>query len=372
MTVYPKTLTIVKLGLINICAITSALSMPSGQSQLNHVDRIIVVGKIIIDEYGQQSEGRSVSIGGGGPQSAFGAAAALAAWSGNTSDPPKKQPVTFVGAVGEDWMETDTKTLNGMLGAALHSIELIKGPGLKTPRIQLWHDKDQTIEWKALNESMGPAGAEALWVDRPSAKEMLSIIGEDQQVSCHVDLEGGANAPGNGDDIKFLRHDEVQKHIAFLSAEPVAFPDKSGFLSKGDAESVVSRLGYVSSALKLISPDEAIYKSIDSTFWNNYEVAIRMGSKGSLIRCGDSSKTIPAATLDTYNGEPVNPTGAGNAYSGAIAALRSRGVPIEKSALFASAIGAIFCEHDHIPPWTADVIEKVRRVAADLEKRFQE
>mmetsp|Transcript_29419 Transcript_29419/g.44892 ORF Transcript_29419/g.44892 Transcript_29419/m.44892 type:complete len:385 (-) Transcript_29419:46-1200(-) len=362
--------TILTSGLISFSALASALSLTS--SQLNYNHRIIIVGKIIIDEYGQPSQRRSVSIGGGGPQAAFGAAVALAALSGSTSEPPEKQLVTFVGAVGEDWTEIDTQTLNEMLGVAVHSVELIKGSGLKTPRIHLWHDQNQNVEWKALNDSFGPAGAEALWNNRPSAKEMLSIIGKDEQVSCHVDLEGAKDSPGNGNDIQFLRDDEVQNRIAFLSAEPVAFPDKSGLLSKEDAESIITRLGSLAPALKLISPDEAICKSIEDTFWNNYEVAVRMGPKGSLICYEDTRKIIPAATLETADGEPVNPTGAGNAYSGALSALRSRGVPLEKAAILAAAIGAVFCEYDHIPPWTAAVIERVKRAAAELEPALQQ
>lgn len=359
-------------GLINFSSFASSLFTTSSHSELNHANRIIVVGKIIIDEYGQPNQRRSVSIGGGGPQAAYGAAIALASLSNSTSDPPEKQPITFVGAIGEDWAEIDTKTLNEMLGAAVHSIELIKGPGLKTPRIHLWHDKDQNVKWKALNDSFGPAGAEALWINRPSSKEILSIIGKDKQVSCHVDLEGAKDSPGNGNDVQFLRDDEVQNRIAFLSAEPVAFPDKSGLLSKADAESIVTRLKSLAPALKLISPDEAICNSIKESFWSKYEVSVRMGPKGSHIRYKDTRKTIPAATLETADREPVNPTGAGNAYSGALSALRSRGIPLEEAALLASAIGAVFCEYDHVPPWTAAVIERVRRAAAELEPNLQQ
>jgi hypothetical protein len=121
-----------------------SLSMMTGLS-----DRVLVVGKVIIDEYGKPGEGRGVvSIGGGGPQAAFGAAMALAILSNDISDPPSRQPVTFVGPVGEDWTDADAAALDKILGAAIASVEIIKAPLLRTPRIQLWHDENQCIQWR--------------------------------------------------------------------------------------------------------------------------------------------------------------------------------------------------------------------------------
>ena len=336
-------------------------------------NRVIVVGKVIIDEYGKPGEGPVViSIGGGGPQAAFGAALALAVLSNDdTRDPPAKQPVTFVGPVGDDWTDSDAVALETLLGAAIESIELIKGPGLRTPRIQLWHDDDQCIQWRALYDSFGPSGADSLWENRPSASDMISLMGYDESVTCHVIIEGGKKSPGNGGDAQFLHDDAVQKRLSFLGAEPVAFADdESGKVSQEDAKSVVFRLDGLSPAPGIISPDNELYEAVDSSFWNNHEVATRKGPKGSVILQEGQSTAISAATLATPDGTPVNPTGAGNSYSGAITVLRSRGVPLEEAACIASAIGAVFCEYSHIPPWSADVVARVRQAADEVRRKL--
>ncbi len=75
---------------------------------LLHPRPVVVVGKIIIDEYGAPDQGqddgspmasRNVNVGGGGPQAAFGAAAALAILSHDDQDPPSPQPITLIGPV---------------------------------------------------------------------------------------------------------------------------------------------------------------------------------------------------------------------------------------------------------------------------------
>jgi hypothetical protein len=65
--------------------------------------RVVVVGKIIIDEHrlpSQDSTATHISVGGGGPQAAFGAAMALAILSNDMRDLPRCQPVSFVAPVG--------------------------------------------------------------------------------------------------------------------------------------------------------------------------------------------------------------------------------------------------------------------------------
>jgi hypothetical protein len=385
----------------NIISVDS-LSSSSSSKATSSSSRIFVVGKIIIDEYygnPEDPQPRAISIGGGGPQAAFGAALALAALSSEDSSTycmDKPQPVTFIGPVGDDWTESDTQALHNLLGAAVESIVLLKGSeGSKTPRIQLWHDAQQRIQWKALCDSFGTDGADGLWADRPSASDFLEVIGDEKNgdklslVACHVICEGGANAAGRGQDISFLQDIEVQRRVAFLGVEPVAFFDEAtGNVSRQDAESTLSRLASLSPAATaaaslqtipiLISPDLETYQAVDDVdplFWNQYQVAIRKGPRGSVILPhGDNSKQhtiiIPSATLMTSDGTPVNPTGAGNAYSGAMTALRSikSGVlSLEEAASIASAVGAAFCEYEHIPPWTPEVLARVRTAAEQVQ-----
>ena len=330
------------------------------------------MGKVIIDEYGKPDEGPGIlSIGGGGPQAAFGAAMALAALSNDTRDPPRKQPVTFVGPVGGDWSDSDAATLDSMLGSALESVVTIKGLGLRTPRIQLWHDELQCVEWRPIHDSFGPQGADTLWDNRPSATDMLSIIGDDENVCCHVVLEAGTQRPSQGGDVRFLLDDDVKKRISFLGAEPVAFADAdSGKVSSEDADCIVSRLSGLSSALCLISPDNQIYDAINPSFWNRYDVGIRKGPMGSTVLEEGKSTAVSAATLATPNGAPVNPTGAGNAYAGAMTALRSRGVSLVEAACIASAVGAVFCEYSHLPPWSSTVLSRVRQATQEVREKL--
>lgn len=334
-------------------------------STLQKPQRLIVVGKIIIDEYGKND--RVVSIGGGGPQAALGAALALAS-NDDTPSTKKQQPVTFVAPVGEDWTDSDTAALDVLLGDAVESIELIQGSGMKTPRIQLWHDEEQVIQWRPLYESFGPSGADSLWDNRPSASDVLALLGTDQAFACHVISEGGVKGPGRGGDVKFLRDEMVRERVAFLGVESVAFADAAtGKVSTEDAQSIVSRLDGLQP--QLLSPDNDIYDAIDESFWNKHQVAVRKGPEGSVVATqgGTQQTAIPAARLQT--GEPVNPTGAGNSYAGALSALCSHGVPLEEAACVASAVGAVFCEYEHMPPWTSDVIERVSEAAEDLKRQ---
>ena len=132
----------------------------------NSNPRVVVVGKIILDEHrlpSQDSIATCISVGGGGPQAAFGAATALAILSNDMSDPPRCQPVSFVAPVGgKDWSKMEDKALCELIGPAVESIHLLRGEGLIMPRIQLWHNKDQNIHRKELFDSFGSAGANKL------------------------------------------------------------------------------------------------------------------------------------------------------------------------------------------------------------------
>jgi hypothetical protein len=163
----------------------------------------------------------------------------------------------------------------------------------------------------------------------------------------------------------------VKKRLSFLGAEPVAFAESgSDRVSPEDAACIVSRLSGLSPVLRLVSPDNQIYEAIPPSFWNRYDVGIRKGPLGSTIVEEGRLATVPAATLVTPNGAPVNPTGAGNAYAGAMTALRSRGVSLLDAACIASAVGAVFCEYSHVPPWSSSVLSRVRQATAEVKEKL--
>ena len=334
---------------------------------------VVVVGKIIIDEYGQDQSKATVSVGGGGPQAAFGAAAALAILSGDNQDPPSRQPVILIGPVGgDDWTEREERALRETLGNAVSNVRLLPGKSLRTPRIQLWHDGNQNIQWRPLNDSFGPLGAGGLW-RLPRATDFLDVLEASEVVTCHVIIEGGAHSPGDGEDSAFLLDPNVQECIQFLGIEPVVFlSEDTGRVSESDVQSCTSRLGRIPSS-NLVSPDNHLFQEVQSTFWDGMEVAVRNGPKGSLFidRCGKKLR-IPAATLATQDGEPINPTGAGNSYAAAFTTCRGSGASIVDSACIAAAVGAVFCEYEHMPPWSASVLRRIREAANEVGNKVVE
>lgn len=362
---------------IALLLVISGASCFSGNFVLpdRNVSPVVIVGKIIIDEYGAPNDEKvdpfSVTVGGGGPQAAFGAAAALAVLSGDVSDPPMKQPVTLVGPVGkEDWTSREESALRDSLGGAIDSIKLLCKESLRTPRIQLWHDDDQNVQWRPLSDSFGPLGAENLW-RTPTASEFLRAISPSEKVICYAIVEGGANSPGDGEDSLFLLDPKVQERIQYLGIEPVVFcNDDTGRVERRDVVSCTKRLNRIQS-FDFLSPDIHLYR--EEYFWpqTRMEMAVRDGPNGSLLVNKEGEKTqIPAATLVTDNGEPINPTGAGNAFSAAFTICRGSGASIEDSACIATAIGGVFCEYKHMPPWNAAVLERIREAASEVGSKI--
>ncbi len=75
---------------------------------------------------------------------------------------------------------------------------------------------------------------------------------------------------------------------------------------------------------------------------------------------------VPAAELD---GPVVDPTGAGNAYAGAICAQLAAGAHPAEAAAAASAVGAAFCAEDDWAP--SAPAEETRRWVARASKLVQ-
>eukprot|EP00586_Coscinodiscus_wailesii_P007671 CAMPEP_0172524008 /NCGR_PEP_ID=MMETSP1066-20121228/293959_1 /TAXON_ID=671091 /ORGANISM="Coscinodiscus wailesii, Strain CCMP2513" /LENGTH=408 /DNA_ID=CAMNT_0013307109 /DNA_START=49 /DNA_END=1275 /DNA_ORIENTATION=- len=371
--------------------------------------RIIVVGKIIIDEYGPPSSPEpKISIGGGGPQAAWGAAAALAARdvtpdpsSSANPSPLKQQPVTFVGPVGHDWTDDDASRLSSLLfdrgrGPCDAPPALLASEKHVTPRIRLWHDDEERVRWYPVDESFGRTGADGLWRDRPSREDVSRLLrryccsGEDVTVAAaaavvHAIVEGGEDAAGEGNDASFLLDaddgddkDDVLKR-AFVGVEPVAFPNEElGRVSDADALACFRRLSKLR-RIDALCPDEYLFEALsvlprdvkDEVLGGSAVMAVREGSKGSTVHYSSSSLVVPAAKLVTIDSKPVNPTGAGNAYSAAFSALLGTGSDIKEAACLATGVGAVVCEWEGLPPWTEEVIGRVREAAAEVRDKLK-
>lgn len=360
---------------------------------------VVIVGKIIVDEYGNPEEekkgtspNKNVTVGGGGPQAALGAALALATRSfvhdermtmTETSPPP--QPVTLMGAVGDlDFSSDEEEALKKILQSACQDApRILRGKDLFTPRIRLWHDKQQVLQWYALNDSFGPAGAGGLWACIPSADDYLEVITEKKREKqsakpiLHIISEAGAEAPGgNGDSLPLLDQ-KLRNSISFLGVEPILFPnEENGRVSEKDAVHCASLLQKIldvqteaNSASVCFSPDMAAFTALDGFLPRSRALdswAVRNGPDGSHLY--PQSTHIPASSLK----ELVNPTGAGNAYSAAFTALRGSGCDPIESACIATGVGAVFCEYSHCPPYTWDVIERVAAASKQVETEVLE
>ncbi len=381
--------------------------LTSGRRRSENEDdfRVVVVGKIILDKYGDPNildiGDNEVTIGGGGPQAAFGACASLAARDlirreGDQWKPamiekkggsaPPKQRVTFLAPVGtKNWTPHMSNSLNSLLPMLQYPPILVTSDEHITPTIHIWHDEKEIVNWLPSDGSFGEFGAGGLWRNRPSAEDILDAIeGYEGDVILHAIIESGSVPTGKGmDALPFFDTTLIQR-VSSASIEPIVFPDdETGMVSKEDSDAVRSLISRVQDSISaciveeeqkrkllIISPDRSCYDGLvsDTGLTLNSKVsfatefAVRDGANGSTVH----GLTIPSATLRTLDGRPVNPTGAGNAYSGAYAACRGSGSSAEEAACLANAAGAVVCEYDNLPPWTWEMIERVAEAACEV------
>ena len=374
------------------------------------------MGKIILDSYGdpdaraepgEDDRGGDVTIGGGGPQAAFGACCGLAladrlaecggpgalefACDGGGDTPPPRQAVTFVGPVGtRNWSDDMARDLSRLLPMLAVPPVLSHSDSHVTPTIDIWHDgPDESVRWRPRDGSFGESGAGGLWRERPRPDDVLRAIdeglggvggGEERGVYLHSIVEAGRGSPGRegGDAAAFLDGD-VLRRISGGSVEPVVFPDETGTVSREDGDSALGLVATIKASLDsagrtglplVVSPDLACWEAFrsggDFALVEDAEFAIRNGPEGCMTADG---RAVPAATLST---DEVNPTGAGNAFAGAYFACRAAGRGVVESSIVAGAVGAVFCEHPHMPPWSWATLRRIAGAARDIEAKLGE
>jgi hypothetical protein len=173
-----------------------------------------------------------------------------------------------------------------------------------------------------------------------------------------------------------LKDHTIQQKMGYLGVEPVTFVEKStDMVSLEDSTSCIQRIQQLGRTLKCVSPDVHLYAATSKDEWAGFDLGIRNGPRGSVLidyTHAGRSVTIPAASLSTVDGNPVNPTGAGNAYAAALTVCRALGVPLVDAGCIASAIGAVVCEYDHIPPWTSAVIDRLRVATNEVRTSLAE
>lgn len=400
--------------------------------------KIVVVGKIIIDKYGDPDDNElgddsAVTVGGGGPQAAWGAAAALAVrkmlqpmmperneqpdrslpfqsrlgeindnnprlgeegYTHSTSIPPK-QPVTFLAPIGiKNWTPDKAHALDALLLPVLENPPiLVSSYEHITPTINIWHDKNEMVHWLPVDGSFGEGGADGLWQNRPSAKDILdSLNSYEGDIVLHSIIESGCQPTGKGFDALPLFDPDILKRTAAIGIEPIVFPDEgTEIVSQENGNAVLELMKKVeysmssfcgendSNKLMIVTPDRPCYDAACSTHSDadklcdkssrlSKDVVVRNGADGSFI----NEWSIPSATLRTTDGSPKNPTGAGNAYSAAFVACRASGDTILDAASLATAVGAAVCEHEHLPPWSWAVLERIAEAALEVRQKVKQ
>ena len=363
---------------------------------------IIVVGKIILDKYGPpqtniKSDCIEVTIGGGGPQAAWGACAGLAVGGilksegerqehtasakRKVNEVPPKQSVSFLAPIGmKNWTPKLKESLDSLLPMLHTSPILIPSNDHITPTINIWHDENEIVHWKPVNGSFSEEGADGLWRNRPCAQDILDVIdGFGGNIALHSILEAGNNPTGKGQDALPFFNVTLMDRVSVAGIEPIVFPDEvTGLVSNKDATGVSSLIkrveAYLSDSSKennirkklIVVPDKSCHDALFSDRnldEKQVEFAVRDGANGSFAK----KTLVPPAVLCTPDGAPINPTGAGNAYSGAYVSCRASGCSAEKAAIIANAVGAVVCEYNNLPPWTWAVLDRIAEAACEIK-----
>lgn len=402
-----------------VCGTVSSFSVPAStkNSLVANNDvrqpQVIIVGKIILDKYGppEKKIDSVTTIGGGGPQAAWAAAASLAvmeylraAEKNDEKDfilssnfQQQHQQVTFMAPVGmKNWSPEMSEQLSQLLPPTV-KVVLIPSDEHITPTINIWHDANENVRWVPIDGSFDSLGADSVWQNRPSAQDILNEIQQfcagKSDVILHAIIESGAKPTGQGQDALPFFDNDLMSRVSIAGVEPIVFADDtSGMVTNEDSHAVVSLIskmrqsfiaarkqgdGNVGDSLFVVTPDRPCYEGMithtkhtikeedNANSDQFFETIIRDGGNGCFTTNG---MKMPAATLRTRDGLPVNPTGAGNAFSAAYVVCRGNGSSPQEAASIATAIGGVVCEYEHLPPWNPVVIQRIFEAAREVHE----
>jgi sugar/nucleoside kinase (ribokinase family) len=280
----------------------------------------LVYGKIIVDTIRLRSGGLTRStLGGGGPQAAFGARL----WSDS---------VALLTRSGADLEPELVATLEG-LGLDLSGWS--RFPDLPTPRGLIEYDEQEQMS------SAGMLTERADWFEllgRPLSLSERHLAAD----GIHLVTEFGREAMAE-------TALAMRRRGALLSLEPIFQPH-----SCPDRDTLLE----LAAACDLVTPDwpgaTAVAESDDPAevlrFWAGLgprAVAIRRGAHGSYV--------LDAAKREAWHIPPlpvnvVDPTGAGNAYGGGWFVGWHRTGDVRRAGCFASAAAATMLGHTGMPP----------------------
>ena len=297
---------------------------------------LLVYGKLIIDTIRLESGTKARNLlGGGGPQSVLGARLFT-------------DRVGFLTRSGTDLEPSHFDLLQG-LGADLQGWH--RFPHLETPRIGFWYDQDQIMLEKDTDPST-VARQDKIWNDI-LAQDLAWPAEYEKAMGIHLVTE---------------YMDETMVHQALklkaetgakLSLEPIIDTIKNS-----NVESVKSLLPNVDifcpdldAALACCKTQDPLLAASELLSMGPKNVAIRAGSQGSFV--ADHSLT-KAVHIPIFEVDVVDPTGAGNAYSGAFAASLIEGFSLIEAACNATAAASTVLEVAGLPKLTGILASKAR------------
>jgi sugar/nucleoside kinase (ribokinase family) len=294
--------------------------------------QLLIYGKIIIDSVRMRSgEVLHSSLGGGGPQAAFGMrlwheSVALLTRSGTDLDPALEQALRRLDLDLTGWVRyPDLPTPRGLV--EYDEQERMVAHGLMTNRDSWFRLLGQPL---ALSEQHRQA----------AGVHLITEFGREPFVDTALDL---------------------QRHGALLSLEPIfdehSCPDRGALLD-------------LARQADLITPDWLAANSLAGAdepvdvlrFWaalGPRAVAIRHGARGSYVWDGEQKHAwhIPALPV-----RAVDPTGAGNAYGGGWCVGWHHTHDARRAACYGTAAAAIMVSHQGTP----DLDDATRQSAAEL------
>jgi sugar/nucleoside kinase (ribokinase family) len=290
----------------------------------------VIYGKIIIDDIRLRDGSRVPAVlGGGGPQAAFGALL----WS---------ESVGLLTRSGTDLTVEQIATLEG-LGGDLSGWR--RYPDIPTPHTVLEYDAGETLSARLLTSSEGwtrllsqPLSLPASFA-RPRAIHLITEFPDEPMVRTALALSGTGT---------------------MVSLEPLA-TDPPG----ANWEQMLALIGQVS----IVSPDwptaSWIAKSDDPgrvlRFWSTLGpelVAVRHGARGSYVwsRERDEFWHVPAVRT-----EVIDPTGAGNAYGGALCVGWAETGDARRAAAYGTIAASHLVRQVGLPRMSGALRERARR-----------
>lgn len=306
----------------------------------------LIYGKLIVDNI-RQFSGKWFNnlLGGGGPQSTIGARLFT-------------DSVGFLTRSGTDLEASHLKTLHG-LGADLRGWH--RFPDLQTPRTFFQYDQDQNLLGME-NQPFSVLKREAIWNDL-LAEDLTVPDAYKEAKGIHLVTEFSAETMIH--QAKKLRSETG----AMLSLEPLI--DKKTWQNLDEMRSLIPDVDVVcpdlNSALALCNTEDPETAALELHRMGPKFVAIRAGSEGSYVAGHSVQGVVRIHTLEI---DVIDPTGAGNAFSGAFAASLTEEVPLLEAACNATAAACAVLEVAGTPVYTKEKSIQARQLAKELLKRL--